>query len=252
MARDQVYSNQSKVRPSEVTAMDGSKFIGATFLYLTLALIITFGVVGLMGGIFARTLYSAEVSDETLRIFLTIFIAALVLYIPVMIWVHIAARRGGRTVGPAFFTYSIVMGVLIAPVCIVFDFWTILIALGTTVLAFATMALIAWTSKRNLSSLAVIGFGLMIGALLLSLLNFVFYLIAPGIYQLTYALVSGLFFIAIILITIFDLNRVKNIAVNGDGTKNLAFLCALNLYVDFIYIFLRILRFVALIFGNRR
>ncbi len=252
MARDQVYSNQSKVRPSEVTAMDGSKFIGATFLYLTFALIITFGVVGLMGGIFARTLYSAEVSGDTLGIFLTIFISALVLYIPVLIWVHIAARRNGRTVGPAFFTYSIVMGVLIAPVCIVFDFWTILIALGTTVFAFATMALIAWTTKRNLSGIAVVAFGLMIGALLLSLLNFIFYLIAPGIYQITYALVSGLFFVAIILLTIFDLNRVKNIAMNGDGTKNLAFLCALNLYVDFIYIFLRILRFVALIFGNRR
>ena len=252
MAKEQVYGNQSRTKISEVTAMDGSKFIGATFLYLTLALLITFGVVGIMGGIFAHTLYSAEVSDETLRIFLTIFIVALVLYIPVMIWVHIAARRAGRTVGPAFFTYSIVMGVLISPICIVYSFWTILIALGTTVLAFATMALIAWTSKRNLSTLAVIGFGLMMGALLLSLLNFVFYLIAPGIYQLTYALVSGIFFVAIILITIFDLNRVKQIALNGDGTRNLAFLCALNLYVDFIYIFLRILRFVALIFGNRR
>ena len=251
MARDQVYSNQSKVRPSEVTAMDGSKFIGATFLYLTLALIITFGVVGLMGGIFARAFETLD-DEAALRTFLTIFIAALVLYIPVLIWVHIAARRNGRTVGPAFFTYSIVMGVLIAPVCIVFDFWTILIALGTTVFAFATMALIAWTTKRNLSGIAVVAFGLMIGALLLSLLNFIFYLIAPGVYQLTYALVSGLFFVAIILITIFDLNRVKNIAMNGDGTRNLAFLCALNLYVDFIYIFLRILRFVALIFGNRR
>ena len=251
MARDQVYSNQSKVRPSEVTAMDGSKFIGATFLYLTLALIITFGVVGLMGGIFARAFISLK-DEEALRIFLTIFIAALVLYIPVLIWVHIAARRNGRTVGPAFFTYSIVMGVLIAPVCIVFDFWTILIALGTTVLAFATMALIAWTSKKNLSSLAIIGFGLMIGALLLSLFNFILSIFLKDAYTLLYALVSGLFFVAIILITIFDLNRVKNIAMNGDGTRNLAFLCALNLYVDFIYIFLRILRFVALIFGNRR
>ena len=252
MAKDQVYTNESRVRPSEVTALDGSRFIGATFLYLTLALLVTFGVVGIMGGIFAATLYSAEVSDETLRIFLTIFITALVLYIPIMIWVHIAARRGGRTVGPAFFIYSIVMGVLISPVCIVYSFWTILIALGTTVLAFATMALIAWTSKKDLSNLAIIGFGLMMGALLLSLLNFIFYLIAPGIYQITYALVSGIFFVAIILITIFDLNRVKQIAMNGDGTRNLAFLCALNLYVDFIYIFLRILRFVAVIFGNRR
>ena len=251
MAKDQVYEGQSRVKPSEVTAMDGSKFIGATFLYLTFALLITFGVVGLMGGIFARAF--ATLDDEAaLRTFLTIFIAALVLYIPIMIWVHIAAKRNGRTVGPAFFIYSIVMGVLISPVCIVYNFWTILIALGTTVLAFATMALIAWTSKKNLSSLAIIGFGLMIGALLLSLFNFILSIFLKDAYTLHYALVSGLFFVAIILITIFDLNRVKQIALNGDGTRNLAFLSALNLYVDFIYIFLRILRFVALIFGNRR
>ena len=31
MAKDQVYTNESRVRPSEVTAMDGSRFIGATF-----------------------------------------------------------------------------------------------------------------------------------------------------------------------------------------------------------------------------
>ena len=250
MTKDEVFgSNQnSGVRPSEVTATNGSKFIGAVFLYLTLALLVTFSVVGGMGALFRFALYDG--SEESFQTFIYVFIAALILYLPVMIWVHIAARRNGKSIGVAFFIYSILMGALIAPVCVLFDFWTIMIALGTTVLAFGVMALIAWTSKKDMSKLAVIGFGLLIGALLLSLFNFILYLIVG--FEPLYWLVSFLFFIAIILITIFDLKNVQQIAMNGGAERNVAFLCALNLYVDFIYIFIRILRIIAIIMGNKR
>ena len=250
MTKDQVFNtNQnSRVKPSEVTAYSGSKFIGATFLYMTIDLLVTFGGVGIMGALFRFALYDG--SEESFQTFIYVFIGALILYLPVMIWVHIAARRNSKSIGVAFFVYSILMGALISPVCVLFDFWTILIALGTTCLAFGVMALIAWTSKRDLSKLAVIGFGLLIGALLLSLFNFIVYLFVG--FQPLYWLVSFLFFIAIILITIFDLKNVQQIAMNGGAERNVAFMCALNLYVDFIYIFIRILRIIAIIMGNRR
>ena len=250
MTKDEVFgTNQNAgIKPSEVTASSGSKFIGAVFLYLTLALLVTFSVVGAMGALFRFALYDG--SEESFMTFIYVFIGALILYLPVMIWVHIAARRNGKSLGVAFFTYSIVMGALIAPVCVLFDFWTILIALGTTCLAFAIMALIAWTSKKNMSTLAVVGFGLLIGALILSLFNFILYLIVG--FEPLYWIVSFLFFIAIILLTIFDLNNVKQIAMNGGAERNVAFMCALNLYVDFIYIFIRILRIIAIIMGNKR
>ena len=250
MTKDEVFGTNQNVgvKPSEVTAANGSKFIGAVFLYLTLALLVTFSVVGAMGALFRFALYDG--SEESFMTFVYVFIGALILYLPVMIWVHIAARRNGKSLGVAFFTYSIVMGALIAPVCVLFDFWTILIALGTTCLAFAIMALIAWTSKKNMSTLAVVGFGLLIGALILSLFNFILYLIVG--FEPLYWIVSFLFFIAIILLTIFDLNNVKQIAMNGGAERNVAFMCALNLYVDFIYIFIRILRIIAIIMGNKR
>ena len=250
MTKDEVFGTNQNVgvKPSEVTAANGSKFIGAVFLYLTLALLVTFSVVGAMGALFRFALYDG--SEESFMTFVYVFIGALVLYLPVMIWVHIAARRNGKSLGVAFFVYSILMGALIAPVCVLFDFWTILIALGTTCLAFAIMALIAWTSKKNMSTLAVVGFGLLIGALILSLFNFILYLIVG--FEPLYWIVSFLFFIAIILLTIFDLNNVKQIAMNGGGERNIAFMCALNLYVDFIYIFIRILRIIAIIMGNKR
>ena len=252
MTKDEVFgSNQpnSSVRPSEVTAQSGSKFIGAVFLYLTFALLITFAVVGGLGALISL---NADTITGNIETYLTIYIIALIAYIPILIWVHIAARRNGRSVGVGFFVYSIVMGVLISPICLVLPIGTVILALGTTVLAFAVMALIAWTSKKNLSNLAVIGFGLLIGALIISLFNFIFYLVAPGIYNILYLVVSAIFFIAIILITIFDLKNVQQIAMNGNATKNIAFVCALNLYVDFIYIFIRILYLIAMLLGNKR
>ena len=241
MTKDQVYSNRNeRIRPSEVTDVSGSKFIGATFLYLTLALFVTFAVVFALGAALKYALYNG--SDVGAEIFVKFFIGGLIAYIPIMIWVHVAACRQGRTVGPAFFAYSIVMGVLLSPICLL-DMWTIVIAFGTTCLAFAVMAVIAWTTKRELSGLAIFGYGLLMGALIISLFNLIIYFIVG--FQMLYWLVSFLFFFAILILTIVDLNRVKRIAESGMATKNLAIWCALNLYVDFIYIFIRILAIVA-------
>ena len=241
MNRDQVYSTrQDKVRPSEVTTTNGSKFIGATFLYLTLALVVTFAVVFALGAALKYAIYDG--SDVGADIFVKFFIGGLIAYIPVMIWVNVAACRQGKTVGPAFFAYSIVMGIMLSPICLL-DMWTIVIAFGTTCLAFAVMALIAWTTKKDLSGLAIFGFGLLIGAFVISLFNIIIYLFVG--FQPLYWLVSSLFFIAILILTVVDLNRVKRIAQSGMATKNLAIWCALNLYVDFIYIFIRILAIVA-------
>ena len=247
MTKDQVYSSRpSGVRPSEVSVSSGSKFIGATFLYLALALLITFATVGGMGALFSFAIHDG--SEASAAIFVRVLIASLILYIPVMIWVHIAAARGGKTTGPAFFLYSIVLGVMISPLCVLLDFWTIVIAFGTTCLSFALMALIAWSTKKNLSTLAIIGTGLILGAFVISLFNLIIYFIVG--YQPLYWLVSFLFFGAILLLTIVDLNHVKRIAMSGNGTKNLALLCALNLYVDFVYIFIRLLMIIASIRGK--
>ena len=247
MTKDQVYSSRpSGIRPSEVSVSSGSKFIGATFLYLALALLVTFAVVGGMGALFNFAI--AKNSEASAEVFLKVFLGALILYIPVMIWVHIAAARGGKTVGPAFFLYSIVLGVMISPLCVVLDFWTIIIAFGTTCLSFGLMALIAWSTKKNLSTLSIIAFGLILGALVISLFNLIIYFIAG--YQPLYWLVSFAFFAAIMLLTIVDLNHVKQIAMSGYGNTNLALMCALNLYVDFIYIFIRFLMIIASIRGK--
>ena len=239
----------SRVNSNEVSILSGTKFIGATFLYFALALLVTFAVVGGLGALLTLN-GDAITSEANINTFLTLYVVAIIAYIPVLIWVHIAARRNSKSVGAGFFVYSILLGVIIAPAVLLVPIQAVVIAFGSTVLAFAIMALIAWTTKKNLSGLAVVGFGLIIGAFILSLVNLIFYLFVG--FEPLYWLVSFLFFIAIILFTLFDLKRVQQIAMNGGAERNVAFICALNLYVDFIYIFIRLLRIVAIIIGNRR
>lgn len=248
MARQETLQN-SRVSDNERAVLTGSKFIGATFLYFALALLVTFAVVAGLGFLLSAN-GDAITSEANLSTFLAIYIGAIIAYIPILIWVHIAARRNGRSVGVGFFVYSIVLGVIIAPAVLLVPIEAVLIAFGSTVLAFAIMALIAWTSKKDLSGLAVVGFGLIIGAFILSITNLIFYLIVG--FEPLYWLVSFLFFIAIILFTLFDLKQVQQIALNGGAERSVAFICALNLYVDFIYIFIRLLRIVVMIMGNRR
>ena len=234
MEKSEVFGSKTKI--SEVTVSSGSKFIGATFLYLALALVVTFATSSILALIFNLSAVGAESV-------VTLLIVALVAYIPVMLWVNFSCLASGKTLGPAFFTYSIVMGFLISPLIIVVDFASIAIALGVTALAFGLMSLIAFNTKKDLTALSVFALGLLSGLCILFLVNFIVFLIVG--FEPFYLTLSVGFFVVILLLTVCDLNHVKRMAVNGGASKNVALMCALNLYVDFIYIFIRLLAIIA-------
>lgn len=247
MTKDEVFATNSEVKLKKVKASSGTTFLGSTLLYLTLALAVTFGVVALMGGLLTGFLSRDVLLAK--KVFTALMTTAILLYIPTLIWVQVSALRDGKTVGKAFFTYSIVMGLLISPICLVADFVTVMLALGTTCLSFAVMALIAWSSKKDFSRLAVFASGLLVGLFVISLFDLIVSLIFG--FELMYWFVSFAFFFVILLLTVVDLKRVQIIADNGGGSKNLALMCALNLYVDFVYIFIRILRVLVVIRSNK-
>ena len=143
------------------------------------------------------------------------------------------------------------MGIMLSTLAMVID-WSILgITFGITALIFGLMSLIALLSKGRLNGLAIAAMGLFIGAGILSLVLWILMLV--GFFSGTlYWIVSLSVFVAVMLITIWDMARIKAIAQNGEMTTNISLYCAFILYNDFIYIFLRILRIVILVLGNRR
>ena len=100
--------------------------------------------------------------------------------------------------------------------------------------------------------LGILALGLFLGAGLLAIIGVIFALTGfLGAYMHLYWIISLLTFAAIMFVTIWDMWRIKQIAQTGEMSDNLVLYCAFTLYVDFIYLFLRVLRIVSYFIGRR-
>ena len=91
----------------------------------------------------------------------------------------------------------------------------------------------------------MLGMGLFMGAIILGLIN---WLIQSTMIMW---IVSFAVFAAVMFITIFDIWNIKKICERGAMSNNLALYCAFTLYVDFIYLLIRVLYFLIIIFGRK-
>ena len=151
--------------------------------------------------------------------------------------------------------YVVLMGIMLSTFTFVFD-WVILVeSFGITSLIFGTMALLGYISKGRLTGIGFILLGLIIGALGLSLINWLMIMfggVSEANVQLSW-IVSLLIFAFLMLVTLYDVHRIKKIAEAGAGQdNNLTYYCAYILYSDFIAILIRVIYYVALITGRRR
>ncbi|WP_442598036.1 Bax inhibitor-1/YccA family protein [Neobacillus sp. D3-1R] len=109
----------------------------------------------------------------------------------------------------------------------------VLMALGTTTVVFTGLAIYATTTKRDLSFLG----GLLIAALLaliaISIFNIFWPLSSTG--MLAFSFIGVLVFSGYVL---FDFNRMKHYGVSAEEVP----LMALNLYLDFLNLFISLLR----------
>lgn len=243
MTKDEALGGK-RIKPSAVSVSDGGKFTGAVFLYMFISLLITAVVSTILGLVFSKTVFSTTASSDADNAFAILLIVSLVLYIPVFIWAEIAIAKNHRSMKVAYFFYAGLMGVLLSSFTALIPFYTIAIAFGATCLAFGLMTLIAWFSKAAVNMFAVIGSGLLLGSTLVAAVLLILQLCNVNVTAAVW-IVSYVILVAVILITIVDLRRVKEIGQSGGAETNIALMCALSLYTDFIYIFLRLLILIA-------
>lgn len=167
----------------------------------------------------------------------------------------ITFMRGKHNILAPLMIYVVLMGILLSTFTFLFD-WVILVeSFGITSLIFGVMALLGYISKGRLTGIGFILLGLVIGALVLSLVNWLMIMIG-GVSQANVQLswiVSLSIFAFLMLVTLYDVHRIKKIAENGTRQdNNLTYYCAYILYSDFIAILIRVIYYVALITGRRR
>ena len=204
------------------------------YVWMTLALIITgvtaFGVANSPGVI--NAIYSNS------AVMWGLIIAELALVIGISAAIN---RLSLATATLLFVLYSAINGVVLSSIFLVYTTSSIASVFFITAGTFAVMAFFGYTTKADLTSLGKILLMALIGLIIASLVN-VFFLKSTG-FDLIISYVGVLIFVGL---TAYDSQKIKQMLMMapdaGESSQKLALLGALSLYLDFINLFIYLLR----------
>ena len=153
-------------------------------------------------------------------------------------------RMAASTLQTLFWVYSVLMGVSLASIFLVYTGESIARVFFVTAAAFAGLSLFGYTTKRDLSGMATFLFMGLIGVVIASLVNL---FLGSTMIQFMISVAGVVVFAGL---TAYDTQRIKLMYVaseDGEVTTKKSIMGALSLYLDFINLFLMLLS----LFGNR-
>ena len=152
-----------------------------------------------------------------------------------------AARRNTPAALPLFLVYSALNGFTLSFIIVQYTQAIVFQAFLSTAIVFFVMALIGVSIKRDLSGMVKFLMAALIGIIVASLVNIFF---ASSTMSFVISIVSVLIFSGLIA---YDNQLIKKVyySANGQVTDGWAVSMALSLYLDFINLFLNILRIFA-------
>ncbi len=217
-----------------------STLMKSVYVWMTLALAVTGMTAAYIAG--NLPLMSAILSNRIL--FFGIIIAELA-----MVWTLSARidRLSFATSGLLFALYSILNGVTMSVLFVAFTSASIAQTFFITAGTFGAMSLVGFTTKKDLTSMGSLFFMALIGLIIASLVN-IFWQNSVLYWIISY--VGVLLFVGL---TAYDTQKIKQMVYAhgnevNETTQKLALLGSLTLYLDFINLFIYLLR----ILGDRK
>lgn len=211
------------------------RYTAKTFLWMFLGLLVTFGVAMLSYG----TLLIYYI-DRIPYAFVLLFVVELVVVIALSSRIHkisVGAAKG------LFLFYSAINGIVFSYYFAVFEVASLVMVFGVTALYFGGMALFGYCTKVDLSRLRNILFAGLIFLVVFWLLSM--FIPAFGMFERVACLIGIVIFLAY---TAYDTQKIKAFyqAYQGDEVmlKKASIFSALQLYLDFINLFVYLLRFL--------
>jgi FtsH-binding integral membrane protein len=159
-----------------------------------------------------------------------------------------------RTISPAvavigFILFAALNGVTLSWIFLVYNLNSITATFLSTSLTFGIMGLYGWVTKRDLTAIGSLGTMFLLGLIISSVINI---FLRNSTFDLIISAVGVLVFVGL---TAYDTQKIKQLAVgisdgeyDGETAKKAAVIGALQLYLDFVNLFLYLLR----LFGRRR
>ena len=157
-------------------------------------------------------------------------------------------KMSAPVAGAIFIAYSALNGLTLSPICLVYTQTSIFLAFGSCALMFAATSTFGYVTGMKLDTVGSYCFMGLIGIVIASIVNFFLHSQMLD-YIISYAGVA-----VFVGLTAWDTQKMRMVGeANGeeaqsDAMRKVAIIFALNLYLDFINLFLMLLR----IFGRRR
>ena len=170
------------------------------------------------------------------------FIAPLIM---VFAFGRVLTRGTSSQVQIMFWAYSAVMGISLTPIVLGYTGASLTRVFLITAGMFGAMSIYGYTTKKDLTGMGSFLFMGLIGIIIASIVNL--FLQSPGVY---YA-VSFLGVLIFVGLTAYDTQQIRNIYSEYDNNEIItkkAIMGALNLYLDFVNMFIYLLQFL----GDRR
>ena len=174
---------------------------------------------------------------------------ALLIATVALVW-HLSSavsRLSLKAVTAMFIIYSVLNGLTMASIFLVYTMTSIASVFFVTAGTFAVMSAYGYLTKADLSKVGNLCLMGLFGVIIATVVNMFF---ANSFLEMLLAYAGVLIFVGL---TAYDTHRIREIAyANNTGTTEnggkLAIMCALTLYLDFINLFIYMLR----IFGEKK
>ena len=208
------------------------------YVWMTLAMILTgvtaYGVANSPGILMA--LYSNQI----------LFWGLIIVEFALVIGITAAINKLSLTTATLMFVlYSVINGAMLSSIFMIYTMSSITSVFFITAGTFAVMAFIGYTTKTDLTSMGKILIMALIGIIIATVVNI--FLKSSGLEMI----LSYLGVLVFVGLTAYDSQKIKQMLLMapdaGEGAQKLALLGALTLYLDFINLFIYLLR----IFGCR-
>lgn len=213
-----------------------TNFVANVFAWMFGALILTTVVAYLFGTSPALiNLIFTETGFSTLGWIVTFAPLALVLLMSIGF-----EKMSAKALIAIFLAYSALMGASLGVIFLAFNIGTIFLAFAISAGMFALMAIAGYTTKMDLTKFGNI---LMIALVAIVIGSIVNIFIGNSTFDLIICIVGVLVFSGLIA---YDMQKIKNneqyAMANPESGKKMAIMSALSLYLNFINLFLMILR----------
>lgn len=210
-----------------------NKIFSKVFMWMFIGLAITFG-----------TGYYVSVNPNMLfNVFGSYYWILIIAEIVVVIWLSARIRKmKPMTAKILFCLYSFLTGLTFSSIFVVYQVTSIVYVFGITSIIFLIFALIGYFTKIDLTKLGTYLFMALLGVIICSIINI---FVKSSAFDLGLTIICLIIFIAYIA---YDIQIIKRNLYMITEEDNLAIYGALQLYLDFINIFLRLLQ----LFGKAR